>query len=54
MTIREILDYHFMQRALIVGVMLAIVFALFGNIVVLRKGANIAHTISHFALLGIA
>lgn len=54
MNILEILDYNFIQRALIVWIILAIVFAMFGNVVVLRKGANIAHTISHFALLGIA
>jgi zinc transport system permease protein len=54
MNIIEILDYNFIQRALIVWVLLAIVFAFFGNIVVLRKGANISHTISHFALLWIA
>jgi ABC-type Mn2+/Zn2+ transport system permease subunit len=50
----DILEYDFIQRALIVWSILAIVFALFGNVVVLRKWANIAHTISHFALLGIA
>lgn len=54
MNILEILDYSFIQRALVVWVLLAIVFAMFGNIVILRKWANIAHTISHFALLGIA
>lgn len=44
----------FFIRSLIVVVLLAMAFPLYGNIVVLRKEANIAHTFAHIALCGVA
>lgn len=46
-------SFNFFVYALVSGVALAIVFALLGNFVVMRKEANISHTISHFALFGV-
>ena len=50
-SINMLLSFDFFVYALVAGVALAIVFALFGTFVVMRKEANIAHAISHFALL---
>lgn len=44
----------FFLRSLIIVCLLAIVFPLYGNIVVVRQEANIAHTFAHLALLGVA
>ena len=51
--IRMLLGFDFFVFALIAGIALAIVFALLGNFVVMRKEANISHTIAHFSLLGV-
>jgi|GEM_PF-1850696 len=44
-------EQTFFLRSLLVVVLLAIVFPLYGNIVVVRQEANIAHTFAHIALL---
>ncbi len=49
--IREALSFNFFVYALVTGISLAIVFALLGSFILIRKWANIAHSISHFALL---
>lgn len=48
------LKQPFFLRSLLVIILLAIVFPLYGNIVVVRKEANIAHTFAHLWLLGVA
>jgi len=48
------LGFSFFQRAIIIGSLLAIICAILGNFVVLRKEANISHSISHFAFLGVS
>jgi ABC-type Mn2+/Zn2+ transport system permease subunit len=41
------LGHAFFVRSLIVVVLLAVIFPLYGNIVVVRQEANIAHTFAH-------
>ena len=48
------LQQPFFLRSLFVVVLLAIVFPLYGNIVVIREEANIAHTYAHVWLFGVA
>ncbi|MBS9775141.1 metal ABC transporter permease [Candidatus Gracilibacteria bacterium] len=50
----EILSYSFFQKALISGILLSIISSILGVFIVLRKEANITHSISHFLFLGIA
>ena len=52
-TILEAFQYSFFQRSLIVGIILAIVYALLGNFVVLRKEAIIGHAMSHMVFFGV-
>jgi zinc transport system permease protein len=51
--ILEAFQYSFFQRSLIVGIILAVVYALLGNFVVLRKEAIIGHAMSHMVFLGV-
>lgn len=53
-TIIEAFSFDFFQRAVIMGSLLAIVYALIGNFVVIRREAIIGHSISNMAFLGIA
>lgn len=53
-TLLEALQFEFFQRSLIVGLLLAVAYALLGNFVILRKEAVIGHTIANFAFLGVA
>ncbi|MDQ7839658.1 MAG: metal ABC transporter permease [bacterium] len=50
----EILQHSFMQRALLAGVIVAVVCPLIGVFLVLRRLSLIADTLSHVALAGIA
>jgi zinc transport system permease protein len=50
----EILQHSFMQRALLAGLIIAVVFPLIGVFLVLRRLSLIADTLSHVALAGIA
>lgn len=50
----EILQYGFMQRALLAGVMIGTVAPLIGVFLVLRRLSLIADTLAHVALAGIA
>jgi zinc transport system permease protein len=50
----EILQYGFMQRALLAGVMIGVITPLIGVFIVLRRLSLIADTLSHVALAGIA
>jgi len=46
-SIFEAFQYPFFIYALIIIVLLSIVFPLYGNIVILRKEANVAHAFAH-------
>lgn len=48
------LEQPFFLRSLLIVIVLAIVFPLYGNLVVVRQEANIAHTFAHIWLLGVA
>lgn len=50
-SISELFQYQFFVTALVVGICLSIAFGLLGHFVVIRREANIAHTISHCSLL---
>lgn len=54
MSMPEILLYPFMQRALLGGVVLAVLFAFFGVFVLLRKMAFFADGIAHASMAGVA
>jgi ABC-type Mn2+/Zn2+ transport system permease subunit len=48
------LQQPFFIRSLLMVILLASIFPLYGNIVVIRQEANIAHTFAHIALFGVA
>jgi len=48
------LSQWFFLRSLLVVILLAVVFPLYGNIVIVRQEANIAHTFAHIWLLWVA
>src|SRR3972149_6595640 len=50
----EILQYGFMQRALLAGVMIGIIAPAIGVFLVLRRLSLIADTLAHVALAGVA
>ena len=49
----EALQYGFFQRSLLIGLILAVVYALLGNFVVLREEALIGHAMANIVFLGI-
>ena len=53
-SIFEALWQPFFVRSLIVVALLAVVFPLYGNLVVIRKEANISHSFAHIGLLWVA
>ena len=50
----EIFEYAFMQRAFIVGILLAIVIPCIGIVVVLKRLSMIGDALSHASLAGVA
>lgn len=54
MKIVEIFSYAFMQRAFIVGILLAIIIPCIGTVVVLKRLSMIGDALSHTSLAGIA
>ncbi len=50
----EMLEYDFMQRALIAGIFIATLASLSGTFVVLRRYSLISETLAHSALVGVA
>jgi len=50
----EIFSYSFMQRAFIIGNLVAIIAPIIGVFIVLKRLAMIGHTLSHVALAGVA
>lgn len=53
-SIMEPLSHPFFIRSLLVVILLAGVFPLYGNLVLVRQEANIAHTFAHIGLLWVA
>ncbi|MDD3302939.1 MAG: metal ABC transporter permease [Candidatus Gracilibacteria bacterium] len=49
----DILKYDFFQNALIGGILISLLSGIFGVLVVMRKEANITHSISNFLFLGV-
>lgn len=50
----EIFEYEFMQKAFLVGILLAIIIPLIGVIVVLKRLSMIGDALSHTSLAGVA
>ena len=50
----EILEYDFMRRAFIVGILLAIIIPCIGIVVVLKRLSMISDALSHSSLAGVA
>ncbi len=50
----EMLDYPFMQRALIAGLIIAVLASLSGSFIVLRRYSLLSETLAHVSLVGVA
>ena len=50
----EVFTYTFMQRAFLVGNMIALIAPLIGVFLIMKGLSQIGHTISHVALAGVA
>lgn len=50
----EMFEYDFMQRALLAGIIIAVLASISGTFVVLRRYSLIGETLAHSALLGVA
>lgn len=50
----EILSYEFFRNALIGGALISLASCVLGVFIVMRKEANITHSLSHFLFLGVA
>jgi len=50
----EIFEYDFMQRALIAGIIIAVLASVSGTFVVLKRYSMISETLAHSALVGVA
>lgn len=50
----QMLQYEFMQRALVVGLALAIIMPLIGMIIVLRRMSMVGDSLSHSSLAGVS
>lgn len=50
----EMLSYEFMQRALLAGILIALLASISGTFVVLKRYSMISETLAHSALVGVA
>ena len=50
----EMIDYPFMQRAFIAGLMIAVLASLSGSFIVLRRYSLLSETLAHVSLVGVA
>jgi len=50
----EMLDYDFMQRAFLAGMIIAVLASVSGTFIVLRRYSMISETLAHSALVGVA
>ncbi|NVP17992.1 metal ABC transporter permease [Candidatus Gracilibacteria bacterium] len=50
----EILQYNFFQNALLSGIIISLIASILGVFIVMRKEANITHSIANFLFLGVA
>ncbi len=50
----EVLEYEFMQRAFLAGILIAMLASVSGTFVVLRRYSMISETLAHSALVGVA
>ena len=50
----EMFEYEFMQRAFLVGILIAILASVSGTFVVLKRYSMISETLAHSALVGVA
>ena len=50
----EVLDYEFMQRAFLAGILIAMLASVSGTFIVLRRYSMISETLAHSALVGVA
>lgn len=50
----EMLEYEFMQRALLAGMLIALLASISGTFVVLKRYSMISETLAHSALVGVA
>jgi zinc transport system permease protein len=50
----EMLSYEFMQRALVAGMLIALLASISGTFVVLKRYSMISETLAHSALVGVA
>ena len=54
LNMESLLSYGFLQRALLAGVFVALVCALLGVFLILRRDAMIGHGLSHVMFAGVA
>ncbi|MCP4523741.1 MAG: metal ABC transporter permease [Candidatus Gracilibacteria bacterium] len=50
----EILQYAFFQKAIIGGILISCIASILGVFIVMRKEANVTHSIANFLFLGVA
>jgi zinc transport system permease protein len=50
----EILEYSFFQNAIIWGILISLIASILGVFIVMRKEANVTHSISNFLFLWVA
>ena len=50
----EILDFPFMQRAFVAGLMIALLASISGSFLVLRRYSLLSETLAHVSLVGVA
>ncbi|MDD3793531.1 MAG: metal ABC transporter permease [Candidatus Gracilibacteria bacterium] len=50
----EILKYSFFQNALLGGILISLISSVLGVFIVMRKEANVTHSIANFLFLGVA